>query len=112
MHDLLRMTVALVVWGLIPASVQVLLDLMVSRSIDKQQRIIDQRERQRLREWRTHIAYVTPHWPRRAHMDSVCYEHRVLWHISTAHEDALAHQALMIAHQADHDMRRSLHIHN
>lgn len=107
MHDFLTLLAVLVTWGLLPASLHIMLQLMVARSATKhQQRLTIQQ--QRLREWRTCIPYVTPDWPRRAHMDTTCQCDATLWHISYARDDAFAQEVTTCAQRA----LDSTHIHN
>ena len=109
MADLITLIAVLVVWGLIPASVHFVLQFLMRRETDKIRRA--HLERQRLWEWRTRIPYVTPDWPREAHMDTVA-SHTIYEHVHTAHEDAFAYEAMIVGQEAAHALRATSHIRN
>jgi len=104
MHSLLQLFAVLVVWGLLPAGVYLFVQMHAYRATQKPARLA----KQRLRAWRTHIAYVTPHWPKRAHMDTTADE-GVLWYVSYAREDALRNEVTTSAQRA---LDSSTHIYN
>lgn len=110
MHSLLHMIVALVIWGLFPASLHVFMQLQIAREAEKRTRLTKERLRKaRLREWRARVPKVTRQWPREAHMGTICQCEATLWHISYARDDALAQEITTCAQRA---LNSAPHIHN
>ena len=113
MIDLIEFIAACLIWGIAPAGLHVLLQLMVARAAEKRSRRGRHALRkQRLREWRTRIPDTSAVQPVASHADHTCRSERLLWYLSYARDDAIAHDAQMLAHQAAHRARRSTHIQN
>ena len=104
MDSLLQAIGAMIIWGLLPASLHVFIQLQMARTAHRRHLA-----KRRLKEWRTRVPYVTPNWPRRAYMDTACQDEGVLWYVSTCREDALRQEVTTCAQRA---LNSAPHIHN